>query len=274
MKIIELIRSKFLWTNILIAIATVFLLGFIILKFLGGYTRHGQSVEVPVLVGYYANEAEELLKNHRLILEVIDSTYLRDTQPGVIVKQTPKAGTKVKYDRIIFVTINAKNKKMVSLPNLKNVSQRQATYTLTSLGFEVSNLEIVPSEFSDLVLEVKYKGVPVQAGEKLYDGSSLTLVVGKNSDASNCEMIFIPDLTGLTLPDAQAQITENNFIIGYIDFDVLPKNETEQNQYMVYKQNPSIGESVIPGKRIDIYVTKDKAKVHQTKTEQQADDFF
>jgi beta-lactam-binding protein with PASTA domain len=274
MKIIEFLKSKFLWKNVLIAIIAVFVLGFLILTFLGSYTRHGQSVEVPVLVGYYENEAEELLKNNQLILEVIDSTYLRDTQPGIIVEQTPKAGTKVKHDRIIFVTINAKSKKMVPLPNLKNVSQRQATYTLTSLGFEIGSVEVVPSEFSDLVLEVKHKGVPVQAGEKLYDGSSITLVVGESGDLYSGEMIFVPDLTGLILPDAQARIAENNLVAGYIGFDVEPNSEAEQNQYMVYKQSPSIGESVIPGKRIDIYVTKDKAKLQQAKNEQQEDDFF
>jgi beta-lactam-binding protein with PASTA domain len=200
--------------------------------------------------------------------------YLRNTQPGIIVEQTPRAGTAVKHDRIIFLTVNAMTKKIIPLPNLINVSERQATYTLSSLGFEVGNIEVVPSEFSDLVLDVKYKGYSVAAGKTLVDGASLTLVVGKNGASYQGQMAFVPDLTALFLPDAQKIISEKNLVVGYIDFDVMPANEDDKKLYKVYRQNPERGESVIPGKRIDIYLSKDANKAQKIKGQQQEDDFF
>jgi beta-lactam-binding protein with PASTA domain len=270
--IIDFLKSKFFWINILCAFAFAVLLGFLTLSFLKNYTHHGESVEVPVLLGLYESEAETILKKNDLIMEIVDSVYVRNEKPGAILEQTPKAGSKVKFGRIIYLTINAKSKRQIIMPDIKNVSKRQATYTLNSIGFSVGNIEVVPSEYADLVLDIKYQGRSVAVGEQLPDGAVVSIVVGENGSGYSGETVFVPILTGLTQSEAESKIAANNLIFGIVEYDVNPVNDADREKFMVYRQMPEPGERVIPGKRIDIWVSKDSNKIQNKKNED--DDFF
>ena len=263
----NILKSKVLWVNIIVAVAVVIMLGVGTLTFLKYYTRHGEFVITPELKGLYESEAESILKQNMLRMEIVDSVYMRGEKPGIIVEQTPKAGGKVKSGRVVYLTINAKAKKQVVVPNILNVSRLQAESTLKSLGFTISNIEIVPSEYADLVLEIKYKGRTIEVGEQLPDGAVLSLKVGEN-DAYVGSMAFVPILIGLSRDAAVMKIAANELSLGDINFDIPPANDGEK--YMVYRQSPEAGERVVPETRIHIWLSKD-AKKGQA---QQQDDFF
>ena len=265
-------KSRFFLVNIIIAVAVIIFLCVSTLMFLKSYTRHGEFVITPDLKGLYESEAETILKHNRLQMEIVDSVYLRGEKPGAIIEQTPKANSKVKQGRFVYLTINAKMKKHIAIPNVLNVSKRQATYTLNSLGFAVGNIEIVPSEYADLVLDIKYQGRTVEAGEQLPDGAVLSLVVGENGSEYDGEMIFVPILTGLSQSSAETKIVANELIVGIVDYDVTPANDADKALFMVYKQTPEPGERVIPGKRIDIWMSKDIRKIQARRDME--DDFF
>ena len=266
----NIFKSKVLWINIIVVVAVVIMLGISTLTFLKYYTRHGEFVITPELKGLYEDEAESILKQNMLRMEIVDSVYLRNEKPGIIVEQTPKAGGKVKSGRVVYLTINAKAKKQVVVPNVLNVSRRQAESTLKSLGFTIGNIEIVPSEYADLVLEIKYKGQSVEMGEQLPDGAVLSLKVGENGENYEGSMAFVPILIGLSQSTAENKIEANELIVGIISYDVPPANDAEKTQYMVYRQSPDPGERVVPETRVHIWLSKD-AKKGQA---QQQDDFF
>lgn len=272
-KVKELVKSKFFWINIGAAVLAIIILWSIILLILKAYTNHGEAIKVPNLVGLYENEAEEAIKKSGLAFEIVDSVYMRDAKPGVIVEQTPKQGLSVKSGRIIFLTVNARQKKTIALPNLINVSQRQATYTLNSLGFNVGSVSVVPSEYSDMVLEVKLNGTSLRAGDEVPDGSTLSLVVGRNDSIYGGEKVMMPSLFGLSAAEAEKLITASNLVVGYVGFDnPQPANDKERSTYKVYKQIPEPHESVVPGKRVDIWLSKDGKK--QQSQNKKNDDFF
>ena len=272
--ILSFLKSKFLWGNILLAGVVAILLVFILIFFLKVYTHHGQAYEVPNFIGMYAVEAESVAKRHELNLEVIDSVFVRGEKPGMIIEQTPKANLKVKKDRVIYVTINSINKPQISLPELLNLSERQATYTLKTLGFQVGDVQIVPSEYADVLLDIKYKGSSVSAGDKLPDGAVLSLVVGRNGDEANGEMSSVPHLIGLTKAEALAQIEASGLIVGFIGYDETEPADSDSPLYKVYKQQPSGGLSIMSGKRIDVWLTKDENKSRKTQSNTNEDDFF
>ena len=112
------LKSRFLWLNILAAIVLVAVVCFVVFLRLDVYTRHGEAVEVPNLTGLYVEEAELLLKDSNLSYEIIDSVYIRSRRGGEIAEQAPAAGTKVKKNRKIYITVNSKQRKMVMVPNL------------------------------------------------------------------------------------------------------------------------------------------------------------
>lgn len=272
-KIVDLIKSKFLWVNILVAIFSVVILVSVVLFALKIYTNHGEAIKVPNLVGLYENEAEEAIKHTGLTFEIIDSVYTRDAKPGIIVEQTPNQGLSVKDGRVVYLTINAKQKRAITIPNLINVSQRQATYTLTSLGFNIGNVEIIPSEYTDLVLDIKYNGISLKEGDKVPDGATLSLSVGRSDSVYNGEMVIVPSLIGLSINEAEKIIANNNLVVGYIGFDnPQPSTDKEKLSYKIYRQMPPVTEQVVPGKRVDLWLSKDPQKLQQSNKKD--DDFF
>jgi len=268
----NILKSRYLWLNVIVAIVVVIMLGILTLTFLKYYTRHGEFVITPDLKGLYEKEAETILKQNMLRMEIVDSVYLRGEKPGIIVEQTPKAGGKVKSGRVVYLTINAMAKKQVVVPSILNVSRRQAESTLKSLGFVIGNVEVVPSEYGDLVIEIKYKGRTVEVGEQLPDGAVLSLTVGEDGSKYEGSMAFVPILTGLSQGAAESKILANELIVGIISYDVNPANDADKAQYMVYRQSPDPGERVVPGKRIDIWLSKDPKKGQAQKGYE--DDFF
>ncbi|MDL2222383.1 PASTA domain-containing protein, partial [Parabacteroides sp. OttesenSCG-928-N08] len=57
---------------------------------------------------------------------MIDSVFSKDVAPGSVVELVPKAGSKVKEGRIVFVTINALTAQMGRIPEVEDLSFRQA----------------------------------------------------------------------------------------------------------------------------------------------------
>lgn len=142
------------------------------------YTHHNQAIEVPDLRGLQPEEAEIVLKKRDLRLQVTDSVYSKTVSPGAVVEMIPPAGSKVKQNRIVFLTINAKTSQTVELPDMYEISQRQAEATLKSLGFVIDSIESVPYKYKGLVIGVVNNGMLIEAGTRLPIGSILWLQVG------------------------------------------------------------------------------------------------
>ena len=134
------------------------------------FTRHGSSVEIPDIYGLPADEAVQLLDKADLRYEVIDSVYTTEVPKGAVYDLTPKAGSRVKAGRIIFLTLNASYPRNGVIPSLVDVSERQARARLVSLGFENITPSYVAGSFDDLVM-----GVQLHSGQALAPGTRIPL---------------------------------------------------------------------------------------------------
>ena len=162
------------------------------------YTKHGESVVVPSVMGLQAEEAAALLGQHSLRSEVVDSIFLTGGTPGGITDQIPEADSRVKKNRTIFLTIQAKSVEKVTIPALKDFSQRQAVATLHSLGFTNIVTTEIPSAYKGLVIDVTYKGNSIESNAKLPKGATIGLTVGAGGE------ILIDSLIDI-IPDAEYQ---------------------------------------------------------------------
>ncbi|MDR1592489.1 MAG: PASTA domain-containing protein [Prevotellaceae bacterium] len=268
--VFSFITSRFLWVNLAIVVVVLLMIGIFILTVLKRNTRHGEQISVPNVVGLSEAAARPILLAQGISYEVIDSVFLRDRKRGEIVEQTPKPDSKVKSGRTIYLTINAFGDKIVVLPNLRNLSVRQVQHTLKALGFAFL-VRTEPSEFLDLVLDITdISGQPLNAGARLKDGSMIVLVVGKNVD--NEKFTVVPHVVGLDIFDAEKYIRNNQLVVGAIDYDIAPVSDAEKALYIVYRQDPTAGRSIVIGKRVDLYLSKERNKARsQTKSD---DDFF
>jgi beta-lactam-binding protein with PASTA domain len=251
--------AGFIIKRVLLALLIVVVLAWVTLLLLDRYTHHGESVRVPDLQGLFVEEAQSLLANYALYPEVIDSVYVKDKPLGTIVEQVPPANSSVKKNRSIYLILNNRQVNMIPLPDVNDVSVRQADALLNSLGLSVSGIIYSPSEFKDLVIDVSFMGQSIVPGTRLPEGSSVTLIVGSGVGS---EISYIPDLVGRTYLNAKNEAIASMFVIGAVNYDVPPLGD--ENEYIIYKQNPEAEEEMPAGTRINIWLTKDQDLIEQS----------
>ena len=149
-------RLTFYLLNLLAAILLVCVIGYFVLSHLESYTQHGQFIPVPAFNDLTVEEAHAVARHAHLTVVVTDSLYDDAAKPGVVLEQSPVAGAHVKENRLIHLIINAHNPEKVVFPNLQNAAYLLTLQTLTSRGFKIGHIEYAPSEFHNLVLDLKH----------------------------------------------------------------------------------------------------------------------
>jgi beta-lactam-binding protein with PASTA domain len=169
--------------KILLHIGLMILVGLAIawmtMLWLDKWTRHGDTIIVPSVKTFSYAKASQTLEAEGLLAILSDSVYDKRTAPGTVIEQNPKAGTVVKEGREIYLTINAFSSKMVTLPSLTDISVRQARSILEGLEIKKVVEKRVPSDFKDLVLAVRYKGVRLSPGARVPVSATIELEVGE-----------------------------------------------------------------------------------------------
>jgi beta-lactam-binding protein with PASTA domain len=249
----------FILKRILLALLIVVVLAWTTLILIDFYTRHGESVPVPDLRGLYVEEADNILNNNDLYSLVIDSVYVRDKALGTIIDQIPQAGSSVKKNRSIFLIVNKKQFRKIPLPDVNDISYRQADALLKSLGLRISNVIYSPSEFKDLVIDVLYNGRSIEPGTRLNEGSSLVLMVGSGVGSNVAQ---VPSLVGLTLAQAKELSIASSFVIGGVNYDETPGSN--ESKFLIYKQQPLGGQGEPVGSRIDVWLTRDQEIINES----------
>ena len=194
-----------------------------------------------------------------LRLEVTDSVYITRMAPGAVYKQNPVAGSKVKKNRRILLTINAKAPKTVKMPSLVGFSLRQAQAELTASQLKVGKLIYVEDLATNNVLDQKYKGTPVAAGSPVPGESEIDLVLGMNPEDGQT---YIPDLTATPYPLIKEKLTDNSVNLGKVVFDGTVHTYSDSLEAIVYKQTPVPADTTVAmGSPVTVYLTKDKSLI-------------
>jgi beta-lactam-binding protein with PASTA domain len=269
--------SKFFKTKIGIIITNLFCAVLILAAVIGGtilwlrhYTQHGIEITVPNITGLYTEEAQSILTSQGLKLAIIDSTFSNKTALGTLLEQNPTAGSKVKSGRTIYAIQNARFRRPVIVPELRDLSIRQAESTIKNLGLNLGFIYYEPSTYKDIILDMHYENTPITAGTKIPEGSTIDLYVGKGPGNKK---VTVPTVNGKTLNDVRVALIKNTLTIGTIEYDVEPTDENK-DQYIVFSQNPEGGEIVTEGTCINIKLTTDIEKAVTTDNNKDEEDFF
>ena len=90
-----------------------------------------ETVMVPRLIGYSLSDAAEILKSVKLYTGQFTRKQLRDTKPGTVIDQFPRAETKVKKGSSVNLTFSvAPVDIFVDVPNVVGMSRDDAIRTL------------------------------------------------------------------------------------------------------------------------------------------------
>ncbi len=260
----------FVLKMILAALVIVVVLGAIALWWLDKYTHHGDEVIVPNVVQSYVEEATILAQAEGLRLQVVDTTYNRRFKLGSIVEQKPEANSRTKRGGGLYVIVNAKTIRQIPLPNLRDISFRQAEATLRSIGLALGEVTYQPSEYKNLVLDVRKDGESVDAGRRFPEGTAIDLVVGLGSGTDE---VVVPNLLMKSVDQARAALLARQLSLGGVHYD---EAETEENKgtFVIYEQDPRPEAYTREGSPVEVYLTTDAAKAQAAAEEMANDEFF
>lgn len=261
MSLSRFLTSRTFLIQLVIAIVIILALIFITLKSIEVYTRHGQSNPVPNFEGMSKPEAQKIAQHHNLRIEIVDSVFVDNVSPGAIVDQVPEAGHGVKQNRTVFVSINSTQPEMVTLPQLSDISFRQAQVLIENSGLRVGQLNYRPSQFNNLVLEVQLNGRKMNTGQRVPKGSEIDMIIGRTQGNT---FTPLPDLNGLTLAEAEQIMLNAMLNSGVVIYDNTITTGTDSLEAKVWRQTPSPDNSpsVLLGSFIDLWLTVDSLKIN------------
>jgi beta-lactam-binding protein with PASTA domain len=179
MSLIQFLSSKVFFKQLALAISAVLVLIFLILAWLKAYTNHGEFVKVPILKGKTLDVVQTELKDADLRMVIQDSANYNPNYPQFsVIEQQPEAGSLVKENRKIYLTLNPSGYRKVGVPNVIRKTIRQAKPTLEALGFQVGKISYVDDLGKDEVISLEHNGKKITVGTLLPKTSKIDLVLG------------------------------------------------------------------------------------------------
>jgi len=199
-----------------------------------------EEIEVPPVVGQTRAEAERLITEAGLsigqVSERADATFAE----GIVVEQDPPQGARVGEDAPVNLVVST-GPETVIVPNLVNLSERDATAQLQSLGLLVR----VQDEHSDEVArDLVIRSDPV-ADSEVQLGDTVLIVISQGPAP-----VEVPDLVGLTQAEAEAALAELGLTMVA---DTQGVADSSQDG-LVIDQNPNAGEVLVPGDTVNVAI--------------------
>jgi len=209
------------------------------------FTEQGKSTAVPSVVGLPLEEAKVMLTQAGLVPKEAEIRPDKQFPIGTVAFQVPPPNAEVKYGRGIYLTVSG-GEIMVSVPNLRGKSLREAVFTLERAGLRMGDVPFTPSEdiFMNTVISQS-----VEPGRKARSGSSIAIVVSQGKPG---EKRAVPNVTLKSLTEAQRLLLQAGFKVGAINHqvsqDLLPNT--------VIEQYPKAGELAVFGQAVDLFVAQ------------------
>jgi len=250
---LEILKNKKLYIHLTIIIVLGIIILISVVFSLDSFTRHGEMVSVPDFRGYYYDELEDQAEFNKFRFVIIDSIYDATKEKGSIASQDPSPESLVKENRTIYLSVIAMNPEMVKMPNLIDLSKRNAISILETYGIKVSKLGFVENIAKDAVIEQKYRGEDIEPGTEIIKGSGIELVLGLGAQKA---LIEVPLLIGLTRSQAIHELHLASLNLGEEHFE----DGDDTTTVRIYRQVPNFSDeaTVKMGQDIELYYKSDE----------------
>lgn len=223
-----------------------------VLSALDRYTRHGLVYIVPDFVGQDHHAIVNQYSN-QFTFVISDSLYQSGAAYGTVLQQDPLPGSKVKRGRNVYFIIVSQQPEKVLMPNLLNLSLRQALVSLESSGLVVNTLSFTEHFARNAIVSQLFEGTVIEPGTAIYRGSPIELVLG---NGGNLEKVPFPMLYGKKKAEVRRLLHSLALNVGNEYF--LDGADTIHSR--VYKTEPSLrpGAEIMPGTFVTIWYRSEK----------------
>lgn len=252
------LRSRIFLINFGIAIVSIPLILWIIFISMASYTTHNQSVDVPDFKNLKVRQLASFVENKGLGFEIIDSIWDPKLERGVVTKQDPEPGDKVKKGRKIYLYVTSIRPPMINMPKLEDLSLRQALAICESYGL-LGFGKAVDGPCDGCIITQMYNNKRIIPGTLIAKGQTIMLLYGKglNSSTQGC---LVPQLVGLNFRAARGKLMD----LGLEWMVVADAGIKDTLSAIVYQQEPKFGRDrrLVVGSVIDLHVTNDLSKIN------------
>ncbi|MBR9920739.1 MAG: PASTA domain-containing protein [Bacteroidetes bacterium] len=254
------LSSAFFLKNFAGMIGTVILFLALVFWWMKCYTKHGESLQVADYTGLKLEEVVEKAEDRNLRIQVMDSTWIEGMEPGVVLEQEPKAFSRVKENRTIYLKITKLIPEDVLLPALRSsydYDQYARRIRLKGLKTTVRERRFDNKLEPNTILHFFYGDTLISEnmlneGFKVPKGSVLEFVITERGLTT----IPVPDLVCQTFTGAEFLLSSNQLTTG----TTLPDpGVTDQTTAYVYRQDPPADGRRVPlGQPITLYLTQEQ----------------
>lgn len=175
------------------------------------YTHYNEGLTVPDVTKISLEEAEEVLESYGLRYEILDRRAHSAYPADYILDQAPPARHIVKPNRKIYLTVNTAIRPTAVVPNVVNMSLRNAQIQIENYGLEVGTISYESGRFRATVLRQS-----ISPGDTVDVETMIDLAV---SDGLGDSMVEVPDIIGMTLAEAQQALREAGLRVSEIRFE-------------------------------------------------------
>ena len=235
-------KSFFRTKKFKFGLVLILMLGFFTGFFLS-FGKFWSSVEitVPDVTGKQLTLARQILEDQHLRVTVAE-TFDASVPVGVVVSQTPEAGTTVKEERTITIYVS-KGGEELEMPNLRGLKQADAVAKLQQMGLRIgSSYETFSDEDSGTVISQDPR-----SGTRISKGQSVDITVSKGQ---KIKKVTIPDVKGVPSDRARTMIEGSNLKVGSIS-----EEASTQAAGTVVSQSPAGGTEVDSGTAVRLVVS-------------------
>lgn len=235
-------KSFFRTKKFKFGLVLILMLGFLTGFFLS-FGKFWSSVEitVPDVTGKQLTLARQILEDQHLRVTVAE-TFDASIPVGVVVSQTPEAGTTVKEERTITIYVS-KGGEELEMPNLRGLKQADAVAKLQQMGLRLgSSYETFSDEDSGTVISQDPR-----SGTRISKGQSVDITVSKGQ---KIKKVTIPDVKGVPSDRARTMIEGSNLKVGSIS-----EEASTQAAGTVVSQSPAGGTEVDSGTAVRLVVS-------------------
>ena len=220
----------------------------------GAFMAYGKfwsssEVTVPSVVGQQADVAKNALMNLNLRVSISES-YDPKVPPGQVISQYPEAGAVVKEQRMVTLLVS-KGGDMAIVPDLRGLSRSDAELQLRNAGLVVGRItEQASTDVPAGSVVSQNPRPPAQVAKN----TPVDIVVSKGDDKKK---VSVPDIRGLSVPDATAKLSAVKLSLGKVA-------EESGSSGVITLQNPAPGSEAAEGSYIDVTLGRSGGGSHRS----------
>lgn len=201
------------------------------------------DVTVPDVKGKTIVEAEAILTKEKLGYTLTEA-YDAKVTPGVVIKQTPGAHTRVKAGRKITLVVS-KGPEPGVVPDLKKKKLNDATMMLEKAKLKVGTVTVKYEAGAPKGTVISQSIAP---NSKVSEGTSVDLVVNISDNQT-----VVPSLAGMSLSEAQSALSSAGLSVGSVS-----STSSDSAKNTVLSSDPGAGSVLDKGSAVTLVVSAGK----------------